>query len=282
MRKVAFASLVILVFLAARPAHPQPGPEPQLASEPRAEPPFRAVFAYETGPAAILQNDGQYGENGTRYGAEDVGQDRNLLRVERASVELRIRRHAVILLYAPFAVTTRFRPEEEFRFRDAVFAPDTVVDHRYVFDGYRASWLFRLLEGRWWLDLGASFQVRNAEVAFSSAPGAQPAQYDTETDIGLVFALKARAGYRPASGPWGELEADGFSTFGIFDNFSGGIYDVALTLGIPVAAPLDLTLSTRLLGGGAEVADRHIDNWANFFSAAIGARIDIGRLLGGP
>jgi hypothetical protein len=65
-------------------------------------PVVRTTITYETGPAYIARNDGEYGATGTRYGADDVGQQANLLRSRRTSIELARGRHTAILLYAPF------------------------------------------------------------------------------------------------------------------------------------------------------------------------------------
>jgi hypothetical protein len=241
----------------------------------RAEP--SVVLHYETGPAAIFQNDGEYGEAGTRYSAGDVGQKKNLLRVERASVELGLGRHTVILLYAPFEVTTRVRLDDELRFRGTVFAEGSVVDHRYLFDGYRASYLYRLVPGRVALEVGASVQVRNADVAFTTVDGAL---HDAEDDIGVVGALKLRGRYTTGPGAWAQLEADALSTFGLLGETRGAIYDLALSAGWPVAPSLDVVLALRLLGGGADVPDRDIYNWGNFGSATLGFRLSFDRLLG--
>jgi hypothetical protein len=236
------------------------------------------ALRYETGPAAIFQNDGEYGEGGTRYDAGDVGQTANLVRVERASVELGFGRHTAILLYAPFEVTTRQALDRELRFRGVTFGAGEVVDHRYLFDGYRASYLYRILPGRLSLDLGGSLQIRNAQVAFTSVDGAR---HDAEDDIGLVFALKARARYATAAGPWGELEADALSTFGLLGDTRGAIYDVALSAGLPLGAAVDAFVSLRLLGGGADVPDKQIYNWGNFGSATAGIRVALDGLLTG-
>lgn len=228
------------------------------------------TLGYEVGPAYIAQNDGRYGEDGTAYDAGDVGQQKNLVVAERASLELASGRHRAILLYAPFAVTTRVTLAEDLQFRDTRFAAGTVVDHRYLFDGYRASYLYRAREGQLSLDVGASLQIRNADVAFTSVNGALHASQD---DIGVVGALKARLRYQATAERWAELEADALSTFGLAGDVSGGIYDVAVSAGQQLGDRLELVLTARLLGGGAEVPDQQIDNWANFVSAAVGVRI---------
>jgi hypothetical protein len=225
---------------------------------------------YETGPAYVAQNDGRYGALGTEYNAADVGQQKNLARVERASLELRGGRHRVIFTYIPFELRTRVSLSRELRFRDTLFPAGTVVDHRYLFDGTRASYLYELLPdaGRWSLELGGSFQVRNADVAFTSVDGNW---YDAQDDIGPVAALKARLTFTPApERPWARLDADAISSFGLIGDTSGGLYDVALVLGLPIVRRLDLTFTTRLYGGGATVPDQNFENWASFVSATAG------------
>ena len=225
-------------------------------------------LSWETGPAYVAQNDGRYGSAGTPYGAADVGQQKNLARVERAAIELRPGRHRFAFTYIPLELRTRVTLAQELRFRDAVFAAGTVVDHRYLFDGLRFSYLYELLPGPLALELGGSFQVRNADVAFTSADGQRHAAQD---DIGPVFALKARVRYAPrADLPWAALEADALSTFGLLGDTSGGIYDLALVLGVPVHPRLDVTFGVRLYGGGADVPAQQFRNWANFVSATAG------------
>lgn len=227
---------------------------------------------FETGPAYIAQNDGEYGATGTRYSADDVGQRENLLLARRASVELAHGRHRAIFLYAPFEANTTVTLGRDLQFRDTRFTAGTVVDHRYLFDGYRASYLYRFLQrGPLTIEGGGSLQVRNAEVAFLSVDGAQRV---AETDIGLVFAAKARAWYRPHPDCWwGALEVDGFSTFGLVPGVKGAIYDVQLAAGHPITRKADVVFGARLLGGGADVEDRDIYNWGNFIALTAGVRV---------
>jgi hypothetical protein len=251
---------------------------PQVASA-ESRPTIQATLQYETGPAYIAQNDGEYGAIGTRYDADDVGQRDNLLLSRRTSIELSRGRHRAILLYAPFESTTEVTLAHDLQFRDTRFLAGTVVEHRYLFDGYRGSYLYRLLErGAMTVEAGGSLQVRNAEVAFASRDGAQRA---AENDIGLVFAAKARAWYRPAVNTWwAALEADAFSTFGLVPGVRGAIYDVQLAAGHPVADGIDVVFGARLLGGGAKVEARDIYNWANFIALTAGVRVSLDRLFG--
>jgi hypothetical protein len=237
------------------------------------------IFVYETGPTYVAQNDGQYGEGGTRYDADDVGQQENLVRTWRNSVELGIGRHRAILLYAPLELRTQAALPRDVQFRGALFPAGTVVDHRYLFEGYRGSYLYRVLDrSQLALEVGGTVQIRNAEVAFTAVDGSQRADED---DIGVVGAAKVRLWWqhRP-SWPWAGLEADGFSTFGLISDTDGAIYDVQLTLGRPIRRGVDVFLGARLYGGGADIESKQIYNWANFLSFTVGVRIAPADLLG--
>ncbi len=236
----------------------------------------RVILGYETGPTYIAQNDGRYGETGTPYEAGDVGQQETLAVTRRATVELAHGRHAVVGLYAPLELATRVRLDQDLQFRDERFTGGTAVDHRYVFDGFRLSYLYAVLPGApWRLEAGGSLQVRSALVAFSSVDGEQ---YAAQSDIGLVGAFKVRLTYRPDASWWGQLEADALSTFGLLGDTSGAIYDVALHAGRAVRPGVDAHVTLRLLGGGAEVPSQAIDNWGNYVSASAGLRVELGAL----
>lgn len=234
----------------------------------------------EVGPLYIAQNDNSYGADGTRFGAGDVGQQENLVLSRRLALEVPLsERSALIFVYAPFDVSTRATLDNDLRFNDTVFPADTVVDSRYLFDGYRLSYLYApVVRERLALQVGASGQIRNAQVAMTAVDGSARA---LESNIGFVGALKARVFWDPleAGGPYLLLDADAFSTFGLFGDVKGAIYDVALTLALPVTKSVDLTFRGRLLGGGAEVPDKDIDNWANFAAFTVGARVGLDTLL---
>lgn len=232
----------------------------------------------EMGPALVVQNDNRYGPSGTLYSAEEVGQRRNLFIGMRVSVEAVLaERHRVLFLYAPLDLTTRVTLERDLDFRGTGFNAGEVVDHRYLFDGYRGSYLYRLiLQDRLRWDVGGSLQVRNASVELRSVDSGN-SRFAVERDIGLVVALKTRLTWIPNPALWTTLEADGTSSLGIAD-VTGALYDVSLSVGTPVRPGLDAFLRLRWLGGGAEVPNRNIENWANLFFATAGVRGDLTRL----
>jgi hypothetical protein len=271
------------------PAEVKPADEvkpaaPAEAAAPAGEPvaaPSRALDSltidYEVGGLFIFQNDGRYGAGGTQYSARDVGQQRNLAVAQRLSLEAQFGRHTLIALWAPLDLTTRVTLSKDLVFRDVALASGGVFDHRYLFDGYRLSYLFRALKARGFsLSVGGSVQVRNASVEFRSVDSA-PAQFVVERDIGLVIAVKGRLRYD--AGPlYAMLDADFINTFGI--GLAGGLHDVALTLGVPIVDGADLFLRLRVVGGGANVPNREIYNWGNFGGALLGLRVDVPALWG--
>lgn len=228
------------------------------------------ILDNEAGPIYLGQNDGRYGANGTLYSADLVAQNRNLFMAQRYSGEARLGgRHRVLLLWAPLDVTTRVQLDQPLVFRASTFAAGSVVDSRYQFEGYRASYLYQFLESpAWSLEFGGTLQIRNALVSFSDVAGTR---FAAERDIGLVPALKARIRHTFPEGHYLSLEADGLSSFGIA-NVQGGILDSALSLGIPLSDRWETFLRLRYLTGGADVKSRQIYNWGQFYSVSTGLR----------
>lgn len=253
-------SLLLLAVLAQTPAEP---PRRLFDS-------FTADF--EIGATYLFQNDGRYGVNGSTYTAAEVGQQRNLAVGTRLALEAQLGRHTLIATWAPLDLTTRTTLTRDFTFQTTTFANGTVVDHRYLFDGYRLSYLFGIVRvPRFYLGAGASVQVRNASVEFRTVD-TSPALFAVERDIGVVGAVKLRARFDGGL-IYAQADVDFFNTFGA--GLKAGIHDVALTMGIPVVSGIDFFLRLRLVGGGAEVPSRDIYNWGNFGSALVGLRVDV-------
>ncbi|MNS35688.1 hypothetical protein D3C72_678500 [compost metagenome] len=245
-----------------------------LAAPAAAGPLDELTLDVEAGPLYFLQNDGRYGAAGSFYTAETVAQNRNLFIARRASGEARfLDRHTVVLLYAPLDVDTTVTLGAPLTFRDVTFPAGSVVTHRYLFDGLRASYLYRLYQGYGLTgELGGTLQIRNAQVAFTDEAGTR---FVAERDIGLVPALKARLRYDTPNGLYAMWEADGLAS-PVFGGVKGSILDTALTLGLPVRSDADVFVRLRYLAGGAEVPNREINNWGQFVVASGGIRWKLG------
>lgn len=257
---------------AAPPPATAPTPQPVAPAEPPRPLLDSLLVDFEVGPTYLFQNDGRYGVGGTLYSAAEVGQQRNLAVALRLAVEARRGRHTLIATWAPLDLTTRTTLGRDLTFRGTVFANGSVLDHRYLFEGYRLSYLFGLVQGsRFSFSVGASVQVRNASVEFRTVD-ATPAIFSVERDIGVVGAIKLRARF-DAGLVYAQADVDFFNTFGL--GLPAGIHDVALTLGVPLFPGLDVLLRLRLVGGGADVPKRDIFNWGNFGFALVGLRADL-------
>ncbi|NMO17046.1 hypothetical protein HPC49_34595 [Pyxidicoccus fallax] len=234
----------------------------------------------EAGPLKVFRNELGFGAGGTRYSAEDINQDEPLFNTKRASVEARLgERHGVVLLYAPLPITTRATLTKDILFKDTLFPAGTPVEHTYSFSGYRASYVYRLINGeRFQWDVGVSLQIRTALVELRSQDGGL---YARDADIGPVPALKTRLTWWPSKRLWAALEVDGLVN--PTDPSGGALYDAALTLGVPLDddAAVSPYLRLRFYGGGVDNTDSDspIYNFANLGFALLGVRADVVELL---
>jgi hypothetical protein len=237
-----------------------------------------AVLDYEAGLGAIFQNDSRYGANGTSFGAADVAQTDNVYPVQRLSLRLHFAtRHEVRATYIPIDVTTRTTLTKGINFNDTTFATGDVVDFRYLFDGTRLTYLYHLVQdSRWRAAVGGLFQLRNARVAINDVAGERQA---AESDIGPVGALSAMVRHTRDNGVYGQLDAAGFSTFGFPNGLVGAVWDVALTLGLPLTASTELCFRLRYYGGGADVPSADLKNWAQLGFATVALRLHLPKLM---
>ncbi|MEB3187305.1 MAG: hypothetical protein VKP72_07695 [bacterium] len=241
-----------------------------------AEGPFDSFhLGIEVGPVWLGQNDGRYGAQGTAYSARTVGQDQTLFLSQRLTGEARWGDvHRLILLVAPLDVTTRTRLDRDLRFRDTLFPAGTVVDSRYLFDGFRLSYLREVQRwdgGAW--EVGASAQIRNAEVSFAEVAGSR---YEAERDIGFVPILKTRWRQQLPTGGTFVFDLDALGAAGV-PQFQGGILDGAASVHLPITRDLETFLRLRYLTGGATVPARDIQNWGQYLTLATGLVMNWGK-----
>ena len=92
---------------------------------------------YEVGPLYVAQNDNEYGPNGTRFTAAELGQQENLFLSQRFALELPIAsRHELVLTYAPLNVVTEARLDRAINLNDVVFPEGTVVKEHVLNDQF--------------------------------------------------------------------------------------------------------------------------------------------------
>ncbi len=256
------------------------------AQEHPPEPPFRASAVAELGFLDVHSNIVRYGQSGSLFRfTEDGGQD-NLFLFTRLSVELAWRgRHTAVLLYQPLDLPGETVLSRDISFSDTTFPAGTPLNVRYGFSFWRASYLYDFLAGPdLELAVGASLQLRNATLTFTSADGLRRW---SSRDVGPVPALKLRGRYGFSSGAWLGLEVDGIYASGGFLNrdnqansFDAAILDASLRAGMRVSPTMDVFLNLRYLGGGARGTDEteaaqgfgdgYSSNWLDTASVTLG------------
>lgn len=270
------ALLVALLATIAVPAFAQ---DDSSSTDPR----FRSRV--EVGFLDVLSHKIQYGNDGTYINyVEEGGQD-VLFMFMRASIEARFNgRHHVSFLYQPLqlkgeAVTTR-----ELKLDDVTFPEGTAIDAKYGFPFYRVSYMYDVLpSGTTELGLGASLQLRNATIVFTSVDGSLR---HYERDVGPVPILKLRFRKDFANDTFFEAEADGFYApikylNGGASDVVGAIADVSVRYGFELGRT-EAFLNARYLGGGAEgtsdeseFGDGFTKNWLHFATISLGFTYDL-------
>ena len=256
--------------------------------------PLSVTLVAETGFVKVLTHTIQIGEGGSRFDYVNEGGQEILSPISRFSAELGIgRRHTVVLLYQPLELVTQSRFDRAVVVDDVTFPAGRVVDLTYSFPFYRLSYLYDFSPvPRLELAAGASLQLRNASIRFTSIDGGDR-DLSISQNLGPVPIVKVRAEYRPDGripGAFVAFEADGFYASSSFFNgaaydFAGSIYDASLRAGFSPTNGVDVFLNARGLGGGAtgtrgrdrdtwtESREPYTDNFLNTLSLTIGARL---------
>jgi hypothetical protein len=247
---------------------------------------YAVHFSAEIGTLAVVAHRIQFSKSGTMIDyVEDGGQD-NLFPYTRLQSELTLGdRHSVVLLYQPLNLTTRARLSRDLVIDNATFEKGSGMRFRYGFDFYRGSWLYDLQEEKKKeFALGLSLQIRNATIDFEDLDGET---FRANRDIGPVPVLKMRV--RQPMGKqgafWG-FEADGFYAPIKYLNGSdvdviGAILDTSARVGVPTQNGVDVFLSLRYIGGGAEgtsddfiaPADGWVENWLHTAALSVGTQL---------
>lgn len=242
---------------------------------------FRGVA--ETGFLYVIAHEIQFSNNGTNFDyVADGGQD-VLFPVTRYSVELDVgKKNTFILLYQPLQIASKSLLRNDLVVDNQTFPALSTVNFRYDFPFYRASYLRELMTSSNPLKLaaGASLQIRNATISFESSDGER---FRTNSDIGLVPALKLRGHYTFAKRFFAGFEADGIYAPVSYLNGSdneivGAILDASLRVGAQIRMPGAVFVNMRYIGGGATgtgtkdiwPGDGYVKNWLHFFIASVG------------
>ncbi len=242
---------------------------------------FRALA--EIGFLGVANHKIQFGKGTTYFDyRRDGGQD-ILFPISRFSLELDANdRNTWVFLYQPLEISTNVVLREPVTIDNLTFPANTNLDLTYGFPFYRLSYLrkLNLSNDRFDLRIGASLQIRNANIRFESADGLMRV---VNRDVGPVPLLKLKAGYRQNEKMMLELEADGMYAPVSYLNGSdnevvGAILDASLRQSLQISKEVSAFLNLRYLGGGAEgisdnvdqVSDGYTKNWLHFYTVSTG------------
>lgn len=241
---------------------------------------MKLKFHYETGFVGVLKHTIQFGLTGTKFDYVNEGGQDILFPFERFSADIYIKRNIITLLYQPLDIRTDAVLRRDVIVDGTLFPSGTPMNLRYGFDFYRVSYMYNFAKKKdCEAAFGASFQIRNAAIAFSSKDGTLST---VNQNIGPVPILKFRTHFPIKNGFWFGSEIDGFYADGRYitgskDDFKGAILDATLRAGYRIMPFSEAFLGFRYIGGGAfgqqdnpEYGDGFADNWIHTFSISLG------------
>ncbi len=246
---------------------------------------FEVRTGVEFGFVGVPAHTIQFGRDATKFDYVRDGSQNILFPFRRLSAELHLKpRHTIIFLIQPLDIRTETYLESPLVVDNDTFPAGTPMDLRYGFDFYRVSWQYDF-----WPDperelaVGASLQVRDATISFSSKDGSRSRVYQ---DVGPVPVLRFRARVPAGERGWFGSEIDGFYAQGKFvtgsnnveSSFKGALLDASLRYGLSLNESVDAFLNARYVGGGAEGqqnvpenrGDGYTSNWLSAVSLSVG------------
>jgi hypothetical protein len=225
----------------------------------------------------------QYGEEGTNFDLVQDGGQGTLFPFTRLSADLDTApRTTFVLLVQPLDLRTEAELRGSLVIDDTTIPAGTPVDIRYGFTFYRASYLGDLLLAPdRELALGASLQLRNAVIGYTTVDGSYR---NFKRNIGPVplFKMRYRTGVGDSS--WIGAEVDGMYApikyFNGSDNdVVGALVDASFRGGVDLGRGTDAFLNLRYLAGGSSGTSRdpdpgsdgYVSDWIHLVSLSVGA-----------
>jgi len=236
----------------------------------------------ELGFLAVASHIIQLSNDGSRFDYRNNGGQDVLFPFFRLSPDLKFKgRHAIVFLYQPLKLTGETVLSEEVVFDGVVFPAGTPLNSTYGFPFWRISYLYDFLRRPGdEVALGASLQIRDATIVFTSADGTLRA---SRRDVGPVPTIKFRGRWGFDNGVWWGTEIDGMYApvsviNGSDEEITGAILDASLRVGYDFTKRVSGFFNIRYLGGGAvgtqsdptAPSDGYTKNWLHFITASLG------------
>jgi hypothetical protein len=200
-------------------------------------------------------------DTGTEFSLVDlVGSARTPSVRVTATVDV-TERQQIRLVYAPLQLTGRGTPALPIAFAGTTFA-HAPTDAIYKFSSYRATWSYRVHQGRTWTwRVGFTGFVRDARIALT-----QTDRTAEDTDVGVVPLGHVSGDARLADAWSVGFELDGSAAP------QGRAIDFAATLEYRPTARLKVFGGYRTIEGGADVDAVYAFAWLNAAVAGLGVR----------
>ncbi len=244
---------------------------------------YKVRAVAELGFLGVFDHKIQFGQNTTYFDYQKDGGQDLLFPVTRLSLELNFsEKNTLILLYQPLKIETQVVLREDIQIDDVLFPAGSNLNLTYGFPYYRVSYLrkVKFKGNKFSLGLGASIQIRNANIKFESSDGNL---LQKSSNVGIVPLLKFRAQYRWNKNMSSEVEADGLYAPISYLNGSdneviGSLLDISLRQNFQLMDAAKIFLNLRYIGGGAQgesddttqVSDGFSKNWLHFFTVSAG------------
>ncbi len=285
MKRVMLLMVCVPMLFAAAPADWSSTPDaPESSSSTPEDDAIRLRLGTEFGLLGILSHTYQQGMEGDLFDFRDEGGQDLLFPFLRLSAEIAIQeRHKVTFLFQPLALQTKVNARRDIQFDQTTFTDGTPLDIKYGFNFFRANYLYDLIEAPdLEIGVGGGFQMRIADIEFTSADGTQR---QNDEDLGPVPLLRFRV-RKDFQKWWFATEWDGFYANipivnGSVDTSVEGLFlDGNIRAGYKLSPSLDAFLNLRYLGGGGQGTspsnaemfggDGFTANWINAMSVTLG------------
>lgn len=236
----------------------------------------------ELGFLSVVDHRIMFGAGNQYFDYITEGGQENLALFTRLSVDLILEKHHVLtFLYQPLDIQTTSTFRRPVTFGSTTFAAGDIVNIRYSFPYYRLTYMYDFFaDDRIEVALGLGFQIRNADIEFTSVNGAKNF---VASNIGFVPLIKFRTRYTFESGFILGTELDGFYApvsilNGDNKDIEGLIVDWSVFTGFRWEKT-EILLTVRYIGGGAQGKgsgdsynpDGYNKNWLHFITASLGA-----------
>lgn len=221
----------------------------------------KVVGAVEAGPVAVISHDIQFGKNGTRFDLRNDGNQDVWFPYYRFKIIFPISDESGFdLTYVPLEIKTFATLKQDLLIEDTLFPAKTNIDIVYGFPFYRAGYFSRLDSGAWQWTYGASLQIRNASIRFTSADGNIR---KVNQNVGPVPLLRAGLAYKTVAhtfaSTWEGFYAPVAYLNGSDSDVVGSFHDLKVEWQVQSQPDSATGVAIRYIGGGARGSDSDTD-----------------------